>query len=100
MVIVLSILLAKDVFTQMRLEGASSSEIKPRVPNEAVGITRDSRLTLECDEMLARHAILLSKFKLEEQLCFAVQVNIMHIQRLQDRLNALVKYIKDNDLNQ
>ena len=84
----------------MKIEGVSSSEMKPRVPNEAVGITRDSRLTLEWDEMLARYAILLSKFNLEEQLCFAVQVNIMHIQRLQDGLNALVKHIKDNDLNQ
>ena len=42
----------------------------------------------------------LSKFKSKEQSCFAEKMNIMNIQRLQDRLNALVKYIEDNDLNQ
>ena len=41
----------------------------------------------------------LSKFKSEEQSCFAVKVNIMHIQRLLDGLNALAKYIEDIDLN-
>ena len=27
-------------------------------------------------------------------------MNILHIQGLQDGLNALIKYIKDNDMNQ
>ena len=42
--------------------------------------------------MLARYVISLSKFKLEEQLYFAAKVNIMHIERLHDSLNALVKH--------
>ena len=36
----------------------------------------------ELDEMFVRHAISLRKLKLEEQLFFAVEVNIVHISRL------------------
>ena len=50
--------------------------------------------------MFVRYVISISKFKLEDQLCFAAKVNIMHTQRLKDGFNALVKYIQDNDLNQ
>ena len=42
----------------------------------------------------------LSKFKLEEQLCFAAKLNILHIHRLQAAVSAIVKYIEDNSLNQ
>ena len=50
--------------------------------------------------MQARYAISLSKFKSEKQLCFALKVHIMYIHRLQDGLNALVKYTEDINLNQ
>ena len=40
--------------------------------------------------MFARYVMSLIKFKLDEQLCFAAKVNIMHIQRLQDGLKASV----------
>ena len=57
--------------------------MKPRVPNVAVKITRNCRLTFEWDEMFARYLIKLSKIKLEQQLCLSAKVNIMHIHRLQ-----------------
>ena len=63
-----------------------------------VEITKSSRLTLEWDKMYNGYVITLSKFKSEEQLCFAAKVNIVHIQRLQDGLNALAKYIEENNL--
>jgi len=50
--------------------------------------------------MFARYVIKLGKFKSEEQQYFAAKVNVMHIQRLQDGLNALVKHIENNNLYQ
>jgi len=87
-------------FTLFDIEGARNAEMKPRVSNIAVEITRSCRLTLKWDEMFARYVITLSRFKLEGQLCFTAKVNIIHIQRLHDGLDALVKYIEDSDLNQ
>ena len=49
--------------------------------------------------MFDRYIISLSKFKFEEQLCFVVKMNIIHISRLQRGLNAIVRQIKDNGLN-
>ena len=74
--------------------------MKLRVPNVVVEITNGCQLALEWDEMFAQYLITLRKSVSEEQLCFAAKVNIMHIQILQDGLNALVKYTEDNDLNQ
>ena len=55
-----------SAFTLLENEGASSSEIKPRVPNVVGEITKSSWLTLDWDEMFARYVILLTKFELEE----------------------------------
>ena len=48
--------------------------------------------------MFGRYVISLSKLKSEELLCFAAKGNIMHIYRLQHRLNAILKHIEDNRL--
>ena len=89
-------------FTLLELDGGagSSNDTRARVPNVAVEITRGCRLSLEWDDMYARYVISLSKFKLEEQLCFAAKLNIVHINRLQAALDTLVKYIEENKLNQ
>ena len=44
--------LVMDAFAQLEVEGASSDEIKPRVPNIAVEIARGCRLTFDWDETL------------------------------------------------
>ena len=54
-----------------------------RAPNIAVKITRGSRLCLEWDEVYAKYVLSLSKFKTEDQLCFAAKVDIVHANRLQ-----------------
>ena len=46
-----------DAFTLLDIEGAKNSEMKPRVPNVAVEITRGCRITLEWDEKYARYVI-------------------------------------------
>ena len=75
------------LFTLLKVDsGGGSDETKTRVPNIAVKITRGYRLSFGCDEMFARYVISLSKFKLEEQFCFAVKLNIMHIRTLQNDL--------------
>ena len=61
--------------------------MKHRVPNVAVEITRGCQLTQEWDEMFVRYVILLKKSKSEKQLCFAANLNLMYIPRLQDGLN-------------
>ena len=76
-----------NVFTLLEVKGAITRVMKPRSPNVAVEITRGCQITLEWDEMFGRYVVLLSQLKLEEQLCFAAKVNIMHILRLQDELN-------------
>ena len=89
------------MFTLLEVDsGAGSSSNDTRAPNIAVEITRGSRLCLEWDEVYARYVISLSKFKLEEQLCFAVKLNIVHINRIQAALDTLVKYIEENKLYQ
>ena len=55
-----------DAFTLLDIEGTSNGEMKSRVPNGAIEITRGCRLTLEWDEMFARYVMSLSKLKLEE----------------------------------
>ena len=45
--------LRMDVFTLLAIEGARNGEMTPRVPNIAVEITRDYRLTLEWDKIFA-----------------------------------------------
>jgi hypothetical protein len=67
-----------------------------RAPNIAVEITKGSRLCLEWDAVYARYVISLSKFKMEDQLCFSAKVDIAHVNRLQCALSALVKHIEDN----
>ena len=52
-----------DAFTLLYIEGANNGEMKPRVPNATIEITRDCRLTLEWDEMFTCYVISLSKFK-------------------------------------
>ena len=89
-----------DDFTLFDTEGARNDETRARVPIVAVEITWSCWLTQEWEEMFAWHVISLSKFKLEEQVCFAAKVNIMQIQRLQDGWYALVKYIEDINLDQ
>jgi hypothetical protein len=42
-----------DAFTLLDIEGANNGEMKPRVLNAAVEITRGCRLTLEWDKMIA-----------------------------------------------
>ena len=85
-------------FTLLHLEGADSDVVKTRAPNVAVEIGKDSRLTFEWDEMFGRYVISLSKFKSDEQLCFAAKVNIMYLSRLQHGLNAIMKHIEENGL--
>jgi hypothetical protein len=86
-------------FTLLEVDsGAGSRSSDTRVPNIVVKITRGSRLCLEWHEVYTRYALSLSKFKLEDQLCFAAKVDIAHIHRLQSTLNARVKYIEDNKL--
>ena len=70
-----------NTFRLLNIEGASSGYMKPRVPNVEVEIKRGCSITLEWNEMLGKCVISLEKFKLQEQLCFAAKVNIMHIQR-------------------
>ena len=89
-----------DDYTLLDIEGASFRDMKPRVSDLAVEITRGCQLAPEWDEVFAGLVISLSKFTLDEQLSLAAKVNIMHIQRLQDVINVLVKYNEDNDLNQ
>ena len=84
-----------DAYTLLNIE--SVDETGPRVPKVAVEITRGSRLTLEWDKMYNGYVITLSKFKSEEQLCFEAKVNIAYIQRLQDGLKVLAKYIEENN---
>ena len=43
--------LVMDVFTLLDIEGTSSEEMKPRLPNVAVEITMCCRLILRLDEM-------------------------------------------------
>ena len=73
------LVLDMSVFALFEVEGASSSEIKPRVPNAAEVTTWSSWLILERNRMFTRYVKSLSKFKLEKQLRFAAKVNIMHI---------------------
>ena len=58
-----------DDSTLLDIEGGSNGEMKPRVPNGGVEITRSYRLTLDCDHMFARSLISLSNFKSEKQSC-------------------------------
>ena len=90
------------LFTPLEVDsgGGNSNDTKTKVPILAVEITRGCRLSLKWDDTYARNVISLSKFKLEEQLCFTAKLNIMHIHKLQAALNAVVKYIEDNNLNQ
>ena len=88
-------------FTLLEVDGgAGSSSNDTRVPNVAVEITRGCRLSLEWNDMYARYVMSLSKFKMEEQLCFAAKLNIVHINRLQAALDALVKYIDEKKMHQ
>ena len=90
-ILFLAYFLVVDAFTLLDIGGASKGEMKSIVPNVAVEITRGFWLTAKWNEMFARYAISLSKFKSKQQLCFSAKVNIIHIQRLHDGLNALVK---------
>jgi len=63
-----------------------------------VEIVKNCRQTFEWDEMISRYVISLSKFKLEEQLRFTAKVNTMHISRLQNGLNAIMRHIEDKKL--
>ena len=74
--------------------------MKPRVPKVAIEISRGRHQNIEWDGMFARNVVSVSIFKQEEQLRFTSKVNIMHVHRLKNGLNTLVKYIEDNDLNQ
>ena len=67
-------------FTLLDIEGTKYGEMKTRVTNAAVEITRGCRLALEWDEISTRYVIPLSKLKSEGQSSFAAKVNIMHIQ--------------------
>ena len=42
-----------DDFTILHSEGANNGKIKPRMPNDAVEITRSGQLILEWSEMFA-----------------------------------------------
>ena len=88
------------MFTLLEVDSGvdSSSSNDTRAPNIAVGITRGSRLCLELEEVYARYVLSLSKFKLEDQLCLAAKVDIIHIHRLQSALNEIVKHMDDNKL--
>ena len=81
-----------------RQEEENSDEVKKRAANVAVEIAPGSRLTFEWDEMFSRYVISLSRFKMDEQLCFAAKVNIMNISTLQAGLNAIVEHIEKNGL--
>jgi hypothetical protein len=85
-----------DAYKLLDIENVD--ETGPRVPKVLGKITRSSRLALEWGKMYAEYVITLSKFKSEEQLCLAAMVNIVHIQRIQDELNVLAKYIEENNL--
>ena len=52
-----------SALTLFKVEGASRSEMKPRVPKIAVDITIGCLLTVEGEKMFARYVISLSKFK-------------------------------------
>ena len=91
---------AMFILLELDCGAGSSNDIKTRVPNVAVEITRGSQLSLEWDDMYARYVISLNNFKLEEQLCFAAKLDIVHINKLEASLNTLVKYIEENKLYQ
>ena len=80
-------------FTLLELDGGAGSRNDTRtgVPNVAVEITRWCRLSLKWDDLYPRYVKSLSKFKLEEQLCFAAKLHTVHINRLQAALDTLVK---------
>jgi hypothetical protein len=86
------------MFTLLELDGGvgNSNDTKTRVPDVVVKITRGYRLSFQWDDMYARYVISVSKFKLEEQLCFAAKLNTVHINRLQVVLDTIVKYIEEN----
>ena len=87
-------------FTLLEINDGAGSSNDIRVPNVAVEITGGCRLFLEWDDMYARYVIPLSKFKQEEQLCFAGKVNIVHINKLLSALDVPSKYIDENKMNQ
>ena len=91
---------AMFILFEVDSRAGSRNDTKMRVPNVAVEINRGCRLSFGWDDIYARYVISLSKFKLEEQLCFAAKLNIVHINRPQAALEALVKYIEENKLNQ
>ena len=80
-IVLFSYSLEVDAFRLLEPESTSDGEIKPRVPNVAVEITRGYRLTLEWDDIFTRYIISECKLKLEEQLYFAARANFMHLQR-------------------
>ena len=55
-----------DALTLLDIERATNVEMKPRVPNITVELTRGYRLALKWDEMFARYVITLSKFSISE----------------------------------
>ena len=83
------------MFTLLEVDSGVDAN-NTRAPNIAVEITKGSRFCLEWDAVYARYVISLSKFKMEDQLCFAAKVDIAHVNRLQCALSALVKHIEDN----
>ena len=90
------------MFTLLEVDSGAgnSNDTKATIPNVAVEITRGSRPSLEWDNMCTIYMISLSKFKLEEQLCFTAKLNIMYMHIFQAALNVIVKYIEENKLNQ
>ena len=66
-----------DGFTLLQLGGVDSANKQTRAANVAVEIEKNCRLTFECDEMFGRYAILLNKFKSQDQLYFAAKVNLI-----------------------
>jgi len=68
-----------NVLNIKRYEEEISDEVKIRTANLAAERAPGSRLTVEGDEMFSRGVIPLSRFKMDEQLCFAAEVNIMNI---------------------
>ena len=76
----------------MILEGPSHGEMTHRAPRVAAETTGGCRLTLKWNKMFGKFVKYLRKFESKEQVC----ANIMYIQRLQDGLNASVKYIEHN----
>ena len=82
----------------LEIKSASNGEMKPRVPNVALEITRSLSANPWMGWEICKICDILEQIQVVFTVMFSSKVNIMHVQRIQDGLNALVKYIEGNEL--